>query len=46
MITQYLNTMNFLWAFDFKPAIDPATGQALPADLNQYEAVRLFIIYA
>ncbi|THU88694.1 cytochrome P450 [Dendrothele bispora CBS 962.96] len=30
------NTMNFLWAFDFKPANDPATGRPIPVDINNY----------
>ncbi|KAL0567565.1 hypothetical protein V5O48_014425 [Marasmius crinis-equi] len=31
-----LNTMNFVWAFDFKPAKGP-NGQDIPADVNAYE---------
>ncbi|TFY65568.1 hypothetical protein EVG20_g5519 [Dentipellis fragilis] len=31
-----LNVMNFLWAFDFKHAIDPASKKPIPADINGY----------
>ncbi|KAF5355232.1 hypothetical protein D9758_005994 [Tetrapyrgos nigripes] len=30
------NTMNFLWAFNFKAPTDPATGKPLPVDINNY----------
>ncbi|KAJ7621343.1 cytochrome P450 [Roridomyces roridus] len=30
-----LNTMNFIWAFDFKPALD-AAGEPIKADLSAY----------
>ncbi|KAL0574271.1 hypothetical protein V5O48_007679 [Marasmius crinis-equi] len=33
---EMLNTMNLVWAFDFKPAKD-ADGQDIPADVNAYE---------
>uniref|UniRef100_A0A0W0GBY3 Putative cytochrome P450 n=1 Tax=Moniliophthora roreri TaxID=221103 RepID=A0A0W0GBY3_MONRR len=32
-----LNTMNLLWAFDFRPAKDPETDKELPVDVWGYE---------
>ncbi|THH17464.1 hypothetical protein EW146_g3349 [Bondarzewia mesenterica] len=29
-------TMNFLWAFDFKEAIDPVSKRRIPVDINNY----------
>jgi len=35
-----INTMNLLWAFDFKPETDPETGKPLPVDtFNYIEAI-------
>jgi len=29
-----MNTMNLIWAFDFKPTVDPTTGKVIPVDPN------------
>ena len=36
---QMLNTMNFIWAFNFDKAIDPNTKEPIPVDLWAYHKV-------
>ncbi|KAH7886506.1 cytochrome P450 [Phlebopus sp. FC_14] len=31
-----INAMNFIWAFEFLPALDPATGQEVPPNMEDY----------
>lgn len=38
-ILQELNTANFIWGFDFLPAIDPDTGKEVYPDLDDYDEV-------
>jgi hypothetical protein len=38
---QMLNTMNFVWAFNFDHAINPETKEPIPVDLWAYHKVRL-----
>lgn len=32
--------MLLVWAFNFEPIVDPTTGKAIPADINDYPEVR------
>jgi hypothetical protein len=38
-IIQELNAANFIWAFDFLPAIDPDTGKEVYPDLDNHTEV-------
>jgi hypothetical protein len=40
-LTQNLNAMNLLWAFDFKPDID-TNGNPIPVDIFAYRNVGIF----
>jgi hypothetical protein len=31
-----INTMNLLWAFDFKPEVDPDSGKPFPVDIFNF----------
>ena len=34
-----LNTMNYLWGFNFQEAIDPKTNEHIPVDINDFSEV-------
>lgn len=34
-----LNTMNYLWGFNFQEAIDPKTNERIPVDINDFSEV-------
>ncbi|KAL1710409.1 cytochrome P450 [Schizophyllum commune] len=37
--TAILATMKLLWAFEFRPAVDPATGKEIPLDVHAHHGV-------
>jgi hypothetical protein len=40
-----LNTMNFIWAFNFDRAINPETKKPIPVDLWAYHKVHFTHLY-
>jgi hypothetical protein len=37
-----MNLVNFVWAFEFLPDVDPLSGKEIPADLDNFDFASIF----